>query len=204
MAADTGAQLPQGPQYSEDRKQLIYTNIFFGSYPQTEVTGAQLTPAVTGASYDSYGDAWADGVKYRRISKTDTNDDAQFGDSQYRYFKWERIRWRVLANDGETLKVLADTGLDCQSYHEMGAPVTWADSSLRKWLNGEFYRTAFDSTEREAIVRQKVDNAAYADKGSAGKAENNTNDDVYIPSMQEMTSITGFRPISRIRLQSAR
>lgn len=193
MAADTGAQLPQGPQYSEDRKQLIYTNIFFGSYPQTEVTGAQLTPAVTGASYDSYGDAWADGVKYRRISKTDTNDDAQFGDSQYRYFKWERIRWRVLANDGETLKVLADTGLDCQSYHEMGAPVTWADSSLRKWLNGEFYRTAFDSTEREAIVRQKVDNAAYADKNSAGEAENNTDDDVYIPSMQEMADLNyGF------------
>ncbi len=216
MAADTDSELPQGPQYSEDGRQLIYTNLFFGSYPQTEVTGAQLTPAVTGASYDSYGDAWADGVKYRRVSKADANDDGQFGDSEYRYFKWERIRWRVLANDGETLKVLADTGLDCQSYHEMGAPVTWADSSLRRWLNGEFYRTAFDSTERDAIVRQKVDNAAY-DKSSAGKdedrlknknknendtaesstnaAENSTDTDdfIYIPSMQEMADLNyGF------------
>lgn len=191
MAADTDSQLPQGPQYSEDGRQLIYTNLFFGSYPQTEVTGAQLTPAVTGASYDSYGDAWADGVKYRRVSKTDANDGGQFGGSEYRYFKWERIRWRVLANDGETLKVLADTGLDCQSYHEMGAPVTWRDSSLRKWLNGEFYRTAFDSTEREAIVRQKVDNAAYA----SDKAESSTDTDdfIYIPSMQEMADLNyGF------------
>ncbi len=164
-------QMPQGPQYSEDGRQLIYTNIFFGSYPQSEVTKDDLTPAIAHAAYDSYGDAWVDGVKYRRVRL----------DDKYRYFKWERIRWRVLANDGTTLYALADTGLDGKSYHEMGAAVTWADSSLRKWLNGAFYRTAFSDSERAAIVQQTVDNAAYAAQG----ADSSTQDFVYLLSMEE-------------------
>lgn len=181
QAADIST--PQGPQFSEDGSQLIYTNIFFGSYPQSEVKGAALTSAITGADYDNYGDAWIDGVKYRRVSAADANHDGQFGNEKYRYFKWERIRWRVLANDGKTLLVLADTGLDCQSYHEMGTAVTWADCSLRKWLNGAFYRTAFDNQERAAIVRQTV---GYADYAAGGEKESSTQDDIYIPSMQEM------------------
>ncbi len=90
-----------------------WSYVYFGSYPQSEVTGAALTKAITGAAYDANGDAWVDGVKYRRISKNDTNYDGHFGDSAYRYFKWERIRWKVLQNDGSTLFVLADLGLDC-------------------------------------------------------------------------------------------
>lgn len=64
--------------------------------------------AITGAAYDSNGGAWVNGTKYRRISKSDTNDDAYFVDSTYRYFKWERIKWRVLQNDGSILFVVAD------------------------------------------------------------------------------------------------
>lgn len=180
QAQATGsADTPQGPQYSEDGSQIIYTNIFFGSYPQSEV---KATPAIENAEYDSYGDAWVDGVKYRRARASDANNKEQFTESGYRYFKWERIRWRVLANDGKTLYVLADTGLDCRSYHEMGAAVTWADSSLRKWLNNAFYRTAFSDSERAAIVKQDVDNAAYAAEGQDGT----TQDDIYIPSLEEM------------------
>lgn len=180
MAAE--ADVTQGPKYSADGSQLVYSNLYFGSYPQTEVRDEDLTPAITGASYDSYGDAWVGGVKYRRAAAVDANNIEQFGTEQYRYFKWERIRWRVLANDGKTLHVLADTGLDCKSYHEMGTAVTWEECSLRKWLNGAFYRTAFDSSEREAIVRQTVDNAEYAKDGGSGS----TQDDIYILSIQEM------------------
>lgn len=183
LAEDTAADTPQGPQYNDDASQVIYTNLFFGSYPQSEVRGAALTGAVTKASYDSYGDAWVDGVKYRRVSAEQANNDEQFGDAKYRYFKWERIKWRVLANDGKTLFVLADTGLDCQSYHEVGTAVTWADCSLRKWLNGAFYRTAFDQKEREAIVQQTLENAAEAADGKQGGS---TQDFVYLLSLEDM------------------
>lgn len=189
QAETVHAGVPQGPQYNEDATQVIYTNIFFGSYPQSEIKGQALTPEITGAAYDSYGDAWVGDVKYRRIRATDTNNDEQFGTETYRYFKWERIRWRVLSNDGKTLRILSDTGLDCKSYHEMGAAVTWEASSLRKWLNGAFYRTAFDNAERAAIVRQSVDNSDYTVDGG----EDSTQDDIFIPSMKEMSDTSyGF------------
>lgn len=189
MAAS--AQTPQGPQLNEDASQVAYTNIYFGSYPQSEVKGADLTSAITDAAYDSYGDAVVNGLKYHRLEASQTNNSEQFGNHPYRYFKWERIRWRVLSNDGKTLYVMADTGLDCQSYHDIGTAVTWKDSYLRKWLNGSFYRTAFDSSEREAIVSQEVDNAAYADSGSTDLSV--TNDHLYILSLPEMSDVSyGF------------
>lgn len=55
--------------------------IYFGSYPQTEITGSKLTNAITGADYNSDGDAWVDGVKYRRINKSQTNNSEFFGNN---------------------------------------------------------------------------------------------------------------------------
>lgn len=176
--------IPKGPQLNADASQVAYTNVYFGSYPQEEVKGADLTAKITGADYDSYGDAVVDGVKYHRLKSGQTNNDEQFGNSAYRYFKWRRIRWRVLANDGKTLYLMADGALDCQSYHNVGEAVTWEDSFLRKWLNSSFYRTAFSEKERQAIVSQAVDNQEYV---TAGGAENSvTNDLIYLLSLPEM------------------
>ena len=106
--------------------------------------GKALTSAVTGASYDANGDALVDGTKYRRISRDDTNYGGFFGDREYRYFKWEPIRWRVLSNDGSALFLMADKGLDCKDYNEEFISVAWEDCTLRDWLNSEFYTGAFD------------------------------------------------------------
>ncbi|MCI9175802.1 MAG: hypothetical protein HFH49_12830 [Lachnospiraceae bacterium] len=163
-----------------------WSYVYFGSYPQTEVTGDALTTAITGAPYDGNGDAWVDGVKYRRISKSDTNYDVHFGDAQYRYFKWEQIKWRVLKNDGNTLFLLADKGLDCEDYHDNGGSITWENCTLRSWLNNEFYGTAFSDCEQAAIVVQDVvneDNPHYATEGG-----NDTRDNVYLMSIGETTN----------------
>ena len=154
-------QLPANPEHHcvKDGAQTDATDwdvICFGSYPQGEVT--ELTDEIANAAYDANGDALVDGVKYRRIGKKDAASGAYFGDGEYRYFKWEPIRWRVLENDGETLLVVADKGLDCKKYYEIFSPTAqpWAESDLRNWLNGEFYQTAFDSGEQEGIVAQTI------------------------------------------------
>ena len=53
-----------------------WSYVYFGSYPQTEVTGNSLTSAVTEAGYDANGDTWVNGTKYRRISQEDTNNSS--------------------------------------------------------------------------------------------------------------------------------
>ena len=157
--------------------------VYFGSYPQTEVTGEELTDEIVGADYDENGDAEVGGEKYRRISKNDTNWDNNFGDNDYRYFKWEPIKWRVLQKNDDTLFVMADKGLDCKCYDEKNISITWEKCTLRSWLNDSFYRTAFSVMEQGAIVEQNVvnaDNPYYKTEGG-----NDTRDKVYLPSFEE-------------------
>ena len=169
-----------------------WSYVYFGSYPQSEVTDAATIAAIesaipsSGASVDVGVDVWVEGTKYRRISKSDTNYDGYFGSNTYRYFKWEPIKWKVLSNNGSTLFVVANQGLDCKNYHETFTSVTWETCSLRSWLGNQFYNTAFSAAEQSAIVTQTVvinDNPYYNTEGG-----NNTSDKVYLRSIEEVTN----------------
>lgn len=166
-----------------------WSYVYFGSYPQTEVTDEELTEDIAGADYDVSGDAWVNGTKYRRIGPGDTNNGLNFGSSihYYRYFKWERIKWRVLKNDGETLFVVADQGLDCKAYNENNVHVTWENCDLRQWLKNDFYETAFNGSEQGAIVPQTVVNGNNPEYGTEGG--NDTIDKVYLLSIGEAENL---------------
>ena len=158
-----------------------WSYVYFGSYPQSEITGSELTSAITGASYDINGDAWVEGTRYRRI--------IYLGISDYRYFKWEPIKWRVLKVNDSTMFVLADKGLDCNDYHEEdyyngeNASVTWENCTLRNWLNNDFYGMAFNSKEQSAIVSQTVVNEKNSYYGMENG--NDTRDNVFLLSIGE-------------------
>lgn len=163
-----------------------WSYIHFGSYPQTEVTGGDLTAAITGASYDANGDAWVEGTKYRRISKSDTCKDDYFGGRTYRYFVWEPIKWKVLQNDGSTLFVMADQGMDCKLFNDAWISVTWENCTLRNWLNSTFYSAAFSAEEQSAVVAQTVSTEDNPENEIEGG--NDTFDKVYLLSTEEVTS----------------
>lgn len=167
---------------TEDHTDWDY--VYFGSYPQTEVTGKALTKEIINAKYDKNGDAWVNDIRYRRISESDTNHNQYFGDLKYRYFKWESLKWRVLHKNDSTLFLVADQGIDCKDYHNLGADISWENSTMRQWLNKDFYDSAFNSDEQKAIVKQTVlneDNSNYGTKGG-----NDTEDKVFLLSMEEV------------------
>jgi len=58
------------------------------------------------------------------------------------------IKWRVLQNSGAELLLLSEYILDCKRYHREFVDITWRDCDLRKWLNDEFYNTAFNAAEK--------------------------------------------------------
>ena len=147
--------------------------VWFGSYPQTEVKPSDSVYAALGsASWDDFGDATIGGVKYRRISREDVttgipNNSWDYNGPNYRYFRYEPIKWRVLDVFGDTAYVVADIALDCRMYNERRSEITWQTSSVRSWLNGynvssnepginyatrNFVSTAFSSDEGEAII----------------------------------------------------
>lgn len=100
------------------------------------------------------------------------------------YYKKEPIKWRVLSVDGDDAFLVADQNLDTQPYHADNCDsMTWENSSIRKWLNGEFFSSAFTDEEQRAILQTTVStekNPQYATEGGA-----DTSDKVYLLSADE-------------------
>lgn len=99
------------------------------------------------------------------------NDDYVKKDTVY-WFKYEPIKWKVL--DSESGLIVCDTLIDAQPFVkeiEENVDITYADSSIRKWLNDDFYYTAFSETERFKILHTEV--------------KNNIRDKVFLLSMEE-------------------
>jgi len=86
--------------------------VYFGSYPQTEITGKDLTNDIINADY--YGnEASVNGTRYLRVTYKDVtyrinnsykwNWEKEQEENPYHYFRYEPISWRVLNEDNGTL-----------------------------------------------------------------------------------------------------
>lgn len=120
-------------------------------------------------------------------------DTVYFGyyyQSQYNNKK-EPIRWKVLSVDGNDAFIMAEQCLDCLPYNSIYEDVTWETCSLRKWLNEDFYNTAFTTLEKAAIISTNVvndDTVSYCPNGiyqGTGVGGNNTSDRIYLLSVDE-------------------
>lgn len=71
----------------------------------------------------------------------------------------EAILWRILdqTEDGRVL-LLSDQILTHRAFHSKKT-ITWNDSNIRTWLNGEFAEEVFSKNEYNALVEVSVDNA---------------------------------------------
>jgi hypothetical protein len=92
------------------------------------------------------------------------------------------IKWRVLQNSGRESFILSEYILDCKRYHGEYADITWRDCDLRKWLNYEFYNSAFNAAEKKFIkTTYCTDN---------GECSTDTEDKVFLLSVSEVKELT--------------
>ena len=109
----------------------------------------------------------------------------------------EPVKWRVLENKDGKLFLLADQNLDVVRYNEERIGVTWADCTLRKWLNGyenhpyddTFIGNAFSEKELTAVADSEVENANNPEYNANGGSD--TTDKVFLLSIAEATN-TGY------------
>lgn len=95
----------------------------------------------------------------------------------------EDIEWLVLdVKDGKAM-VISKYALDCQPYNTSYTDVTWETCTLRTWLNGSFYNTAFSTAEKSKIPTVTVVNNDNPRHGTDGG--NNTTDKVFLLSIDE-------------------
>ena len=97
------------------------------------------------------------------------------------------IEWLVLKKSGTKVLLISRYGLDCRKYHNQRVDITWENSDLRKWLNGEFLKNAFTATEQKKIAVTKLANDNNAEYGTLGG--NSTEDKVFCLSIAEAGSL---------------
>jgi len=205
----------------------LWACVTFGSYPQTEIVPAAFTAvddyalraedyledpvlyeALAGADWNG-SETEIDGVRYLRLNRENAVSSSADKPGHYRweentewhYFRFDPIRWRVIGLENGNACLMADRLLDCQPYSVTDGPVTWGTSAVRSWLNsypaeenvaGIDYRgkgfldTAFTAEQQEAVLKTRVENQPNNAYGT--DCGNDTEDYVFLLSNDEVFS----------------
>lgn len=145
---------------------MEYADFTYNGTKYRAVTFSQYRPYRTSAVF-SFGNSYQDNNGYT------TNNTY--------YFKYESLKWRVL--DHSTGLALCESIIDSQAYSDTaysyerdpyGYTAYWNDaahthyandyatSSIRAWLNDDFYNTAFSSSQKASILTSELENKAYS------------------------------------------
>ncbi len=156
------------------------------SYEYYSGTGDWRDGNMEPGDYMKYADIKLGGSKYRAVtfseyrpyrtgytsstSNTYQDNNGYYTGNTY-YFKYEPLKWRVL--DASTGLVVCDSAIDSQAYNnyvlysngehygDSGKnryASNWEYSSLRAWLNNEFYNTAFSEMQQDRIKKLTREN----------------------------------------------
>ena len=90
--------------------------------------------------------------------------------------------WRVLEVQNNTALIITEYIIEQRAYHNAYKDITWADCSLRKYLNNEFY-DRFSAAEKSRIIpvlNKNPDNQWYGTKGGT-----DTQDSIFLLSIEE-------------------
>lgn len=179
---------------------MEYADFTYNGTKYRAVTFSQYRPYYT--SYSS-----SSGYTYQ--------DDNGYTPNNIYYFKYEPLEWRVL--DPKTGFVICKNIIDSQAYSNItynyenenwnDAEHThyandYATSSIRKWLNDDFYNTAFSASQKANILTTELDNRAYSTSYSKYDSET-TYDKVFLLSWSEMQN-TAYGFPANIGTSSAR
>ena len=68
----------------------------------------------------------------------------------------EPISWLILAKDKNRILLLSEYAIGCQKYNTENADVSWGTCTLRKWLNNDFFNSAFNDADKSKILTANV------------------------------------------------
>lgn len=163
-------------------------------------------------NYMKYADVTLNGEKYRAVKFTEYRpywsyylantaysylDENGYYKNTIYWFKYEPIKWRIL--DISKGLMMCENIVDAQYYSIVALPTyksekdkapkyftnNYEQSSIRHWLNNDFYQTAFNDEEKAKIESTYLDNSAYHKEYSMFNS-NKTNDNVFLLSWEDM------------------
>ena len=136
-----------------------------------------------GAALSACGDAGGSSVD----ALAETLQDALPGETlTMGTYAGEPLEWRVLARDDASGRVLLITEhvIEDMAYQQGGGNTTWAECTLRAWLNGEFIQAAFTADEQRFLTETMLMTAGSSKYGTYGGSP--TTDRVFCLSLEEL------------------
>ena len=96
--------------------------------------------------------------------------------------------WRVLDIQDNVALLITEDIIEQRAYHNAYKDITWADCSLRKYLNGEFYDkfSEADKSRIISVLNKNLDNQWYGSKGGV-----DTKDSIFLLSVEEVCKYFG-------------
>lgn len=170
----------------------------FGIYPQSRVTDESLIVTLNGLTekesngYYLYNNnyyckgtvktCYASNHSYEKF-----NDGQYYSNGEEYWFNVDPITWKILEKADDYYLLFADSILDVKPYST--GLNNYKDSSIREWLNNEFYSLAFFNNPNKVLISE-VDNSLKSTKSDANTYVcENTFDRVFLPSMEELTRL---------------
>ncbi|MGN0814660.1 MAG: DUF6273 domain-containing protein [Candidatus Coproplasma sp.] len=168
------------------------------------------------ADYAYYKDVESGGVKYRGVYLTAYRPyysglsadaehsyiDESFSTEQVYWFAYSPVRWTLLAYKDGVMFLNAQRCIEAQPFQDVygvsGSDYViegsetyvndWESCSLRTFLNGTFYDTAFGEAEKALIQTATLDNktTGYAADAQYQVNQNNTQDKVFLLSYADV------------------
>lgn len=177
-----------------DDETSVWDLVEFGKFPQSLYTPIKEPndPKDNVTYIDSNGTSYLCRSNSVTTSKKVLNEDTQTYETiyttttNYYYYKYEPIQWRVLNVSDNNALLLADKCLDYSQYNRTYDSVTWETCSLRRYLNDTFKKIAFSQAEQDILIPNNVINSR-ANPYSYAKGGNNTVDDIFLLDIYEMT-----------------
>lgn len=137
-----------------------------------------------------------DDVCDNKESKFSYQDDNGYATTNIYYFKFEPLQWQIL--DPDIGLVLCKNIIDAQPYSDTVYKDykyygdsnhtyfvnNYAKSTIRTWLNDNFYDTAFSKTEQKNIAPITLDNSAYSKEYTVYNSIS-TKDNIFLLSYNE-------------------
>lgn len=96
----------------------------------------------------------------------------------------EPIRWKILEIKDNRCFLLSENAMDCMQYSTQYEDTTWEKSSLRRWLNSNFYVSAFTPSEQKKILTTAV--TADLNPSYGTNPGEDTEDKVFLLSVPEV------------------
>ena len=135
---------------------IFYKDFYYSNKKYRAVNITKYRPFNTGASHDE--------------QNSHQNENGYYINNIY-YFIFEPLTWRILSPaDG---LVMCDKAIDSQAFQNivydngvlcygnkqcLNYATNWGTSSLRQWLNDDFYYTAFSTSEKKQISISHLEN----------------------------------------------